>query len=61
MRFSDLDFPQEVSRSFQDLLRHVSLVEDQCRTGQYALQTDKSASLLQSHFWMKNLFNLIGR
>ena len=58
MRFSDLDFPQEVSRSFQDLLRHVSLVEDQCRTGQYALQTDKSAALNMVRLELEELVRL---
>lgn len=58
MRFSDLDFPQEVSRSFQDLLRRVSLVEDQCRTGQYALQTDKNDALNTVRLELEELVGL---
>jgi type IV/VI secretion system ImpK/VasF family protein len=58
MRFSDLDFPQEVFRSFQDLLRHVSLVEDQCRTGQYALQSDKNSALNTVRLELEELVRL---
>ena len=58
MRFSDLDFPQEVFRSFQDLLRHVALVEDQCRTGQYALQSDKNAALNTVRLELEELVRL---
>lgn len=58
MRFSDLDFPQDVNRSFQDLLRHVSVVEDQCRTGQYALQTDKDAALTSVRLELEEMVRL---